>query len=254
MREWRAVAAALLCIAAPLAFAQAPKPQQSAPFSVVLEDHTWPELRDAIKAGKTTILVPIGGTEQNGPHMVLGKHNARAWEFALRIAAELGNALVAPEVGYVPEGSIEPPADHMRFPGTISIPEDAFEKTLEGAARSFRRHGFRDVVFLGDHGGYRKSLDRVADKLNHEWGAGGTRVHALPEYYVELSHAGKEDTSLSLSMNKYALVRKAELDKAARGMGAASDPGGASVEAGMVMYQAVIARSVNAIRKATARR
>ena len=252
MSTRRAVAAALLCIAAPLAFAQAP--QQQSPFSVVLEDHTWPELRDAIKAGKTTILVPIGGTEQNGPHMVLGKHNARAWEFSLRIAAELGNALVAPEVGYVPEGSIEPPTGHMKFPGTISIPEDAFEKTLEGAARSFRRHGFRDVVFLGDHGGYRKSLDRVAAKLNHEWGALGPHVHTLPEYYRELSHAGKEDTSLSLSMRKYALVRKGELGKAAQGHGAASDPGGASEEAGLVMYQEVIERSVKAIKKATARR
>jgi creatinine amidohydrolase/Fe(II)-dependent formamide hydrolase-like protein len=221
--------------------------------SVVLEDHTWPELRDAIKAGKTTILVPIGGTEQNGPHMVLGKHNARAWEFSLRIADQLGNALVAPEVGYVPEGAIDPPTGHMKFPGTISIPEDAFEKTLEGAARSFRRHGFRDVVFLGDHGGYRRSLDRVAAKLNKEWGPAGTRVHPLPEYYVELSHAGKEDTALSLSMNKYALVRKAEVGKAAVGQGAASDPSGATVEAGLVMYQEVIVRSVNAIRKATAR-
>ena len=251
MRARRAFAALLLGFAIPLASAQAP---QQSPFSVVLEDHTWPELRDAIKAGKTTILVPIGGTEQNGPHIVLGKHNARAWELSVRIAAELGNALVAPEVGYVPEGSVEPPSGHMKFPGTISIPEDAFEKTLEGAARSFRRHGFRDVVFLGDHGGYRRSLERVAEKLNREWGAAGVRVHPLPEYYVELPHAGKEDTSLALAMRKYALVRKAEVGKAARGQGAAADPTGASEEAGLVMYQDIVARSVEAIKKATARR
>ena len=61
-----------------------------------------------------------------------------------------------------PKGAIEPPAGHMRFPGTISVPDAAFEATLEYAARSFRRHGFRDIVLIGDHGGYQKSLERVA--------------------------------------------------------------------------------------------
>ena len=45
------------------------------PDTVFLEELTWTEVRDALKAGKTTILLPTGGTEQNGPHMVLGKHN-----------------------------------------------------------------------------------------------------------------------------------------------------------------------------------
>jgi creatinine amidohydrolase len=246
VRAARWLAALVLALSAPLALAQQPP-------SLVLEDLTWPELREAIKAGKTTILVPIGGTEQNGPHMVLGKHNARVWEFATHIAKELGNALVAPAISYVPEGAIDPPTGHMKFAGTISIPEDAFEKTLEGAARSFRRAGFRDVVFLGEHGGYRKSLARVAERLDKEWGAGGTRVHALPEYYSEHPHAGKEDTSLSLAFGRYALVRKGLVNKAAVGQGAASDPSGATEEAGIVMYADVVKRSVEAIRRATAR-
>lgn len=246
MRAARWLAALIFGLAAPLALAQQPQ-------SLVLEDLTWPELRNAVKAGKTTILVPIGGTEQNGPHIVLGKHNARAWEFANHIAKELGNALVAPSIAYVPEGAIDPPTGHMKYPGTISIPEDAFEKTLEGAARSFRRAGFRDVVFLGEHGGYRKSLSHVAERLNKEFGAGGTRVHALPEYYLEHPHAGKEDTSLSLAFGRYALVRKAQVNKAATGLGAAGDPSGASEEAGIVLYADTVKRSVEAIRKATAR-
>ena len=77
-------------------------------------------MRDQIVAGKTTVIVPIGGTEQNGPHMVLGKHNVRVKALAGKIAQALGNALVAPVVAYVPEGSIEPPTAHMRFPGTIT--------------------------------------------------------------------------------------------------------------------------------------
>ena len=251
MRGLPAAAACLVAaaIAAPaIALAQ----PRAKPPSVVLEDLTWPELRDAVRGGMTTVLVPIGGTEQNGPHIVLGKHNARAWEFSMALATGLGNALVAPEVGYVPEGAIDPPSGHMKFPGTISIPEDAFEKTLEGAAQSLRRAGFLDVVFLGDHGGYRRSLDRVCERLNAQW-RGEARAHPLPEYYVELPHAGKEDTSLSMAMRKYALVRKFQVGKAAVGQGAAADPTGASEEIGLVMYQKIMDRTLAAIRKATAR-
>ena len=64
--------------------------------SVFLEDLTWTELKSQISAGKTTILIPIGGTEQSGPYMALGKHNMRARMLAEKIANVLGNALVAP--------------------------------------------------------------------------------------------------------------------------------------------------------------
>ena len=118
---------ALLCFAA-LAFAQAPN-------SVVLEDLTWTELQGAIAQGKTTVIVPIGGTEQSGPYMALGKHNARAQWLAVHIAQELGNALVAPVIAYVPEGGYAPQTSHMRFAGTITVPDDVFEKTLESTKR-----------------------------------------------------------------------------------------------------------------------
>src|SRR5258706_462394 len=188
--------------------------------TVFLEELTWTELSDLVKAGTTTILVPIGGTEQSGPDMALGKHNARARVLSERIARQLGNALVAPVLGYVPEGNISPPTAWMRFPGTITMPDEVFEKVLEYAARSFKLHGFRDIVFLGDHGGYQKDEKVVADKLNREWAATPVRVHALPEYYrvtetsyVDAlksrgvrddeigSHAGLADTSLLLAID-----------------------------------------------------
>ena len=77
--------------------------------SIFLEDLTWTELRDEIRAGKTTMIVPIGGTEQNGPAMALGKHTRRVKLLGERIAVSLGNALIAPVVAYVPEGSVSPP-------------------------------------------------------------------------------------------------------------------------------------------------
>jgi len=250
-------------------------PARAAPAgSVFLEDLTWPEVRAATRSGKTTIIVPIGGTEQNGPHMALGKHNARARYFAGRIAEVLGDALVAPVIAYVPEGSIDPPTAHMRFPGTITIPVDAFEKTLESAARGFRLHGFKDIVFLGEHGGYRKGLARVADRLDREWAGTGVRVHALPEYYeAETSgfasilrgkgytqaqigtHAGLSDTSLMLAVDP-SLVRMDLLGAAARGPadGVYGDPRKASAELGRLGADLMVERSVAAIKKATARR
>src|SRR5947209_14745082 len=136
--------------------------------TVFLEELTWTELRDQIRAGKTTVIVPIGGTEQNGSHMALGKHNLRVRYLSEKIARTLGNALVAPVIAYVPEGGLAPPTGHMRFPGTITVPDDAFRRGLESAAQSFKLHGFRDVVFLGDHGSTQAVQKGVATKLNRE--------------------------------------------------------------------------------------
>ena len=74
---------------------------RAAPRSVYLEDLTWTELRDALKAGVTTVIIPVGGTEQSGPHLALGKHNARVKVLAGKTASELGDTLVAPVLAYV---------------------------------------------------------------------------------------------------------------------------------------------------------
>src|SRR4030095_16484416 len=66
-----------------------------APDTVLLDELTWTEVRHLIKAGKTTILVPLGGTEQNGPHLALGKHNARVRVLSERIARPRGHAPLA---------------------------------------------------------------------------------------------------------------------------------------------------------------
>jgi creatinine amidohydrolase/Fe(II)-dependent formamide hydrolase-like protein len=268
MLRWSCLFAAALVLLTPATAAPA------AP-GVALEDLTWTELRDEIRAGKTTIIVPIGGTEQNGPHMVLGKHNVRARALATRIAQALGNALVAPVVAYVPEGGLDPPTSHARFPGTITVPDDAFAKTLESAARSFRLHGFRDIVFLGDHGGYRKQLQIVADRLNRAWAATPARAHAIDAYYEATetkykqalrgrgytddeigTHAGLADTSLALAIDP-ALVRTGRLQstpRAAAADGVYGDPRRSSAEAGTLGVELVVTETVAAIRKATANR
>jgi creatinine amidohydrolase len=238
--------------------------------SVYIEDMTSPELHARIAGGTTTILVPIGGTEQSGPYIVLGKHNVRAQVLAGKIAQQLGNAVVAPVISYVPEGSITPPAGHMRFAGTISIPESTFESLLEATARSFKQHGFKDVVFLGDHGGYQKSEEKVAARLNKEWSVDPRcRVYALLDYYrvtqttyvadlkkrgysdAEIGvHAGLNDTALSLAVDK-SLVRTELLAHGAKPTerdGVRGDPRRATAELGQIGVQRIVDTSVADIR------
>ena len=166
----------LVLICAGRAFAQAPD-------TVLLEELTWTELRELIGSKTTTIIVPVGGIEQSGPHMTLGKHNLRVKVLSEKIARALGHTLVAPVIAYVPEGRLSPATGHMRFPGTVTVPDETFQKVLEYAARSFRLHGFRNIVLLGDHGGTQADQKAVAGRLNREWAAAPARVHAIEDYY-----------------------------------------------------------------------
>lgn len=265
----RAFALAALLFAAQGAFAQTPA-------TVQLQDLTWTELRSQIHAGKTTVIIPIGGTEQSGPYIAVGKHNRRATVLAERIAQQLGNALVAPTVDYVPEGGYAPPTSHMRFPGTITIPDATFEQLLESAANSFAVHGFRNVVFLGDHGGYQKDLRQVVARLNKQWAGKPARAFAPPEYYAASStgfaqilrrhgirddeigtHAALADTSLQLAvapqMVRLDALRAAPKPGAADGV-YGGDPRRSSAALGQLGVDAIVAQTVEAIRKDTSAR
>ena len=270
-RQFGAVKTAAIVLL--LASVLSPAAAFAQPGSVQIEELTSTELRDRIAGGATTVLIPIGGTEQSGSYIALGKHNVRARVLAGEIAQRLGNAVVAPVISYVPEGSITPPAGHMRFAGTISIPQAAFESVLEGAARSFKQHGFRHVFFLGDHGGYQNSETRVAERLNREWARDPScRVHALLAYYRVTqgpyvaaleqrgysqgeigTHAGLADTSLAMAVDQ-SLVRGVmvkERTQPGEQQGVQGDPRRASAELGRLGVQQIVDTSVAAIRKLT---
>ena len=266
--SWCRKALGVVCLALSATACPAAAPAATATAGIYLDDLTSPELRERIAAGTTTALVPIGGTEQSGPHIVLGKHNVRARVLAGRIAARLGDAVVAPVVAYVPEGSIAPPAAHMRFAGTISIPDAVFEALLESTARSLCQHGIRDVFFLGDHGGYQKNEEKAAARVNR---APGCHAHALLAYYdaaqtafvadlkqrgfadAEIgTHAGLADTALALAVDP-ALVRPAQLAAGARGgvrAGVHGDPTRATLALGRIGVERIVDASVAAIRAA----
>ena len=267
--------AALFVVAFTIGFVPPAHAAATAPGRVFLEEMTSPEVQDALRQGATTILIPVGGTEQNGPHMALGKHNVRVKVLAGRIAATLGKTLVAPVLAYVPEGGISPPQAHMRWAGTISISDDAFKAVLDGAARSFRQHGFTDVVLIGDHGGYQPQLAAVAAKLNRDWAGTPARAHFIAAYYLATqsafiqalraagvgekqigSHAGAADTALMLATDP-ALVNPEELVDAAKGVpanGVTGDPRAATAALGRLGTDAVVEATVRAIRAELAAR
>lgn len=166
---------AVLWLACAPAFAQ--------PQSVYLEDLTWPELSQRIAAGATTVIVPTGGTEQNGAHMVLGKHNIVVREAAGRIARELGSALVAPVLKVVPEGPLDKPSGNLRFPGTLGLSEASFERVLWDVALSLAHSGFKLICFVGDHGQSQAAQALVAERLNDIWRSSGIRVLNVAAYY-----------------------------------------------------------------------
>jgi creatinine amidohydrolase len=250
----------LIAVAGSVAFLAAQTPD-----TVFLEDLTWVEVRDALKAGATTIIIPTGGTEQNGPHMVLGKHNYLVKHKAGEIAKRLGKTLVAPVVAYVPEGEIDPPTGHMRFPGTITTPPDVFAKVLEYAARSFKQHGFRDIAFLGDSGGNQASQKDVAEALNKEWASTPVRVHHLSDYYpgrgdewvkeqglpeeVVGGHASIHDTSSLLVLNPSMLrMSKAGPGKSGDGSGVVGNPARSTVEYGKQILEMQIEDATRQLR------
>jgi creatinine amidohydrolase/Fe(II)-dependent formamide hydrolase-like protein len=166
---------------------QNPAPDEKRPIdaldSVWIEELTWMEVRDALKAGKTTVIVPTGGVEQNGPYLATGKHNYVLRATTEAIARKIGNALVAPIVPFVPEGDIDPPTGHMKYPGTISLSEGTYRLLLTDICASLKTHGFEHIVMIGDSGGNQQGMKAVAAKLNEKWAGAKTRVHFIPEYY-----------------------------------------------------------------------
>jgi creatinine amidohydrolase len=150
--------------------------------SVWLEEMTWIDVRDALKAGKTNIIISTGGIEPNGPWLVTGKHNYVLHANCEAIARKMGNALCAPIIKLVPEGNIEPKSGHMVSPGTMTMREETFRAVLTDAAESLQAHGFKNIIFIGDSGGNQAGQKAVAEALTAKWAGKALALH-IPEYY-----------------------------------------------------------------------
>jgi creatinine amidohydrolase/Fe(II)-dependent formamide hydrolase-like protein len=180
-------ALALVASQAPAPDPVRPDPDAPRPIpardTLFMEDMTWMEIRDAMKAGKDTAILATGGIEQNGPYLAAGKHNVILRLTTEAIARKLGDALVAPIVPFVPEGNIDPPTEHMRYPSTVGVTESTFRALLTDICAGLRAHGFRRIVLIGDSGGNQQGMQAVSDELNAKWANGKTRVYYIAQYY-----------------------------------------------------------------------
>lgn len=237
----------------------------AAPPSVELEQLTSPEVSALQAQGWTAIIIPTGGMEQNGPQLALGKHNVIVRYTAAEIARRLGQTLVAPVIAYVPEGNVDPPEGHMRWPGTISLPEPVFAAVLEAAARSFIATGFKEVLLIGDSGGNQAAQEAVAAKLTAAFADAGVHVFALGDYYAANgqvdwlrslgeseadigSHAGVRETSELLAIDP-ANVRRHLLAPGTDWPDDAGRPDHAKVEWGQHLLELKIEAALRQIRR-----
>jgi len=220
MKILPALAAMIVLLPAP-ALAQKPD-------SVEFEMMTWPEVKAALTAGKTTALIYTGGTEHRGPQNVNGGHNLMARETVKAIALKLGNAIALPVLPYTPNNA------SAALPGTLGLTNELLAALLERIADQAIVNGFKNVILMGDHGGGQPNVYRdVATRMDAKYAAQGTHVYYCDEVYSKQmadldawltsqnlpagGHASIPDTSEMLYLGgDKGWVRKDEIKNAVR--------------------------------------
>jgi creatinine amidohydrolase/Fe(II)-dependent formamide hydrolase-like protein len=213
---------------------------------VEFEMMTWPEVKAAMAAGKTTALFYTGGTEQRGPQNVNGGHTLMARATVKEIALRLGNAIAMPVLAYTPNNA------SATLPGTIGLTPEILGVVLERLAEEAIKTGFKNVILMQDHGGGTNVYGEVAKKLDAKYASQGIHVYFCDEVYAKAqgdfdkwlaangypvsSHAGIPDTSEMLYLGgdlwtRTALIPTAVGDTVARG--ATRDPNAPRVNNGI---------------------
>jgi creatinine amidohydrolase/Fe(II)-dependent formamide hydrolase-like protein len=239
--------------------------------SVYIEDLTWPEVRQAIQSGKTNAIIYTGSTEQNGPHMAIGKHNFIARWVAGAIAIKLGDALVYPTLPFAPTGDAVKRTAHMRFPGSVTLTAQTYRAVVHDVALSAIDAGFHNVFIMGDHGDGQDILGAVAKELDAQWKPKGVRVFYVPDLYFkekqqahayEVSHglpshdvhAGTDDSSELMALDPQHRWIRADKLTASEGTqtarsGVDGDPTTATAALGDVFLQYKVDDAVSEIRQ-----
>jgi creatinine amidohydrolase len=148
---------------------------------------TWPET--AALADRTVLAVPVGSTEQHGPHLPLGTDSHVAVALAERLAAARADVVVAPLLPYGSAG------EHAGFPGTLSIGAAALELAVVELVRS--ASAFAGVVLVSGHGGNAAPLAAAVATVRAE---GRAALAWSPRVPGGDAHAGRTETSLLLAL------------------------------------------------------
>ena len=151
-----------------------------------LADLTWPE---AAELGGVVLVVPVGATEQHGPHLPLSTDTDVACALAARVASRPG-VVVAPALPYGASG------EHAGFAGTLSIGQAALELLVVELARSATQT-FGRVLVLSAHGGNAEPLARALALLRAE----GRDVRCWSPRWRGDAHAGRTETSVQLALD-----------------------------------------------------
>lgn len=152
-----------------------------------LTEMTWPETAQAVAAGRTTVILPLGATEQHGPHLPLGVDTYRATALAERLAEALPRALIAPTL---PLGCSD---EHNGFPGLLGLGHAALTAVVVDCARRLAAWGVQRLILLSAHGGNAQALTAAVERL----------ARLLPGLQVDLIPAG-----MTLSDSVLALARR----------------------------------------------
>ena len=247
------------------AFAFATSGTASAQRSVWIDDLTWVEVRDAIAGGKTTAIIFVGSSEQNGPHMAIGKHNVIARYCAEQIAGQLGDALVYPVIPFAITGDAATKTAHMRFPGSVTLPPEVFSSLVRAVAQSALAAGFKLVALMGDHGGGQEEMARVAQALDAQSKKSGARVLYVGDLFTKADaqfdalmakrgitskelHAGIPDTSAIMFLGAENWIRKDQIAAANAATGVEGSPALATAELGKLYLDMKVDSAVNQIK------
>lgn len=210
-----------------------------------LADLTWPEVR-GLADGGALLAVPVGATEQHGPHLPLSTDTDIALALCERLARTRTDVVVAPVVAYGSSG------EHAGFPGTLSIGQEALELLLVELVRS-ATETFPTVLLVSAHGGNAEPVRRAVSRLRAE--ARDVAVH-MPTWREE-AHAGRLETSIQLALGSGRLrmheaepgdsrpletlmpLLRAKGVRAVSGNGVLGDPTGATAKEGEALLQAL---------------
>lgn len=193
--------------------------------NVLMEEMTWKEIDQAVKADKNTVILVAGAIEQHGPHLPTATDTIIGYALAEAVAKKLGNALVAPVIR--PALSFH----HIDFPGTITLRMPTFVKVLEEYCESLKVHGFKNIVLFVSHGGNTDALKAFTPSIAKKIGSGvqllfvyslKNNMNAIQEQLAQKGitlgkagvHSGFNETSVML-MLRPDLV---DMDKAAPGL------------------------------------
>ena len=149
--------------------------------TVWIEEMTWMEVRDSLKAGKTTVIIGSGGLEKNGPYAPTGKHNYVLRATTDAIARKLGVALIAPIVTMEPG---DPNREDIT-PGSVFITQDTFKNILTDMSTSLKTMGFKNILMIADSGGNVQGMKEVTSSLNSRWQGDPASVYYISEYYEQ---------------------------------------------------------------------